>query len=320
MITFQAYLRQKGIDTGLQTVLTDLAAIFLEISGALDSRSEGYAGSENIYGDRQVKMDLISNDFFVDHLRKNEAVLLMGSEELKEPIIKNKSRNSAVSRKAVKKESKTAGFSVVFDPLDGSSIVDTNLAVGTIVGVYRGGELLGRKGKEQVAAVVAVYGPKLTFLITTGDGVDEFLYDRSSRTFVLFHEKIRMNVTGKIYAPGNLKASVSESWYAELLKDWIKGGYSLRYSGGMVPDVNQILKKGGGIFVYPGSKSAPDGKLRLLYECAPVAYIIEQAGGKAHSGEKDILDVTIESYQQQSPFFCGAVKEVEKALQHLKGR
>ncbi len=303
-MNFQEYLQQKKVDPALQSVLLDTAAVFVEIAAALKTKLEGYVGSENIYGDKQVKMDLVSNDFFVERFKKNQAVALIGSEELQEPLVKK------VSGK---------GYAAVFDPLDGSSIVDTNLSVGTIIGFYEGDHLQGRTGKEQVAALISVYGPRLTFLISTGDSVDEFLYNDETQEFQMFHENMQIHPTGKIYSPGNIKASISELWYENLLKYWMKGGYLLRYSGGMVPDINQILKKGGGVFVYPGTKDAPEGKLRLLYECAPVAYIIERAGGSAHSGKEDILEIPIESYHQQSPIFVGSKKEVSKALHYFQG-
>jgi fructose-1,6-bisphosphatase I len=301
MILFSHYLSEKNVSTGLWTVLTDLAISFKEIADALDAGNEGYAGSENVSGDRQVKLDVLSNDLLVDRLKGESSVSFIGSEEMEKPY----------------ESSNKNGYSVVFDPLDGSSLVDTNLAVGTIVGIYEGSGVVGRKGSEQVASLIAVYGPRLTFMITLGDGVDEFIYDSKEDAFVLYHENLKIGAEKKMFAPGNLGACATDSWYMKLLEYWVKNGYKLRYSGGMVPDVNQILKKGGGVFCYPGSSAVPEGKLRLLYECAPIAYLIEQAGGKATDGTVRILDIPVKELHQRTPVFVGSSKEVEKAEGYL---
>jgi len=197
--------------------------------------------------------------------------------------------------------------------------VDTNLAVGTIIGIYKGQGVIGRKGSEQVASLLAIYGPRLTFMITIGDGVHEFLYSAAKDTFVMFNQNLKIADEHKMFSPGNLNVSGGEEWYMNLLKFWIEGGYKLRYSGCMAADVNQLMKKGGGVFSYPGTAKKPEGKLRLIYECAPVAMLIEQAGGSASSGNQRILDMVIESFDHQSPIFVGSKKEVEIAEKYLKG-
>ena len=302
MTLFSKYLSEKGVDEGFQSVLLDLSICFKEIANVLDAGNEGYVGTENVTGDKQVKLDVMSNDILVNRLKENKNVALVGSEELEEPL---------------KTSADDSGYSVVFDPLDGSSLVDVNLAVGTIVGIYKGGDLIGKKGSEQVASIIAVYGPRLTFMISVGDSVDEFKYNSEDGEFVLYHENLKIDPEKKMFAPGNLGACSSEVWYFNLLEYWVKNGYKLRYSGGMVPDVNQIIKKGGGIFSYPGSKDKPQGKLRLLYECAPIAMLIEHAGGKASSGKERILDIPIKEFHQRTPIFVGSLRVFEIAEEYI---
>jgi fructose-1,6-bisphosphatase I len=164
--------------------------------------------------------------------------------------------------------------------------------------------------------MIAVYGPRLTIIASFGKGGAEFLYDEEKGIFVKTRD-LKLDSGKKIFAPGNLRACATEGWYLEALEYWAKNGYTLRYSGGMVPDVNQILKKGGGVFAYPGYEEKPQGKLRLLYECAPCAMIIEQAGGAASNGERRILDLAVEKHDQRTPVFLGSKEEVEKTLSFM---
>ncbi len=304
MKTFAQYLSDKNVDSGLYSVLTDVAFCIKEISDLIAKGNEGYGDGENIYGEKQVKLDVISNQVLVSRLNDNSDVSFIGSEEIDLPL---------------EAEVEGGGYSVLFDPLDGSSLINTNLAVGTIVGVYKGQGVIGRRGSEQAASLIAVYGPRLTFMITLGDRVDEFIFDRYKDTFVLFNENLRIAEQGNIFAPGNLNACKKNDSFLDLLNYWINNDYKLRYSGGMVPDVNQIIKKGGGIFMYPGSTEKPEGKLRLIYECAPIAMLVEAAGGNATNGKERILDLEIKSLQQTTPVFLGSKKEVTRAEEFING-
>ncbi len=307
-MNFSEYLSGKNIDAGLYSVLTDIAFCVKEISDSLDTGNTGYAGGENVFGEKQIKMDVLANQILVSRLNENADVSFIASEELESPYEADVSGG---------------GYSVCFDPLDGSSLVEANLAVGTIVGLYKGQGVIGRTGAEQVAAAVAVYGPRLSLLVTLGGGVDEFVYSGKENAFVLSGEGIMVSDAGKIFAPGNLELMAENpgGGYAKLLNYWIKNGYKLRYSGAMAPDVCQIIKKGGGVFLYPGSGDAPEGKLRLLYECAPFAMILEEAGGAAVGGKdfSRILDIEIESVKQTVPVILGSKKEVETATWFLAG-
>lgn len=283
------------VEKGLQTIILDIAKATPVLANSLKSFMAGMAGSKNVYGENQLRADVDSNELFFKVLKNNPHVSLLASEELPD---------------AVEGKAGDEGYSVAFDPLDGSSLVDVNLSVGSIFSIYQGKGFIGKKGSEQVASLIIVYGPRLTLMISIGQGVYEFLYYEDKEDFV-GNGEIKLNNDKKIFAPGNLRACISESWYLKLLEHWVQNQYTLRYSGGMVPDVNQILKKGSGIFTYPGYKDQPQGKLRLLFECAPMAFLAEQAGGKATNGKQRILDIGIEKLDQKTPIFLGSTKEVE---------
>lgn len=303
METFAHYLGKNKVKRNLQNVLLQIADCFVEVAKVLKTLEEGYTENENVFGERQLKLDVHTNKIFTEALKKNPNVCLVASEELDDAICFQTSSDC---------------YSVAYDPLDGSSLADVNLAVGSIFGIYADSGFLGKTGRDQVAAIIAVYGPRLTFMISTGGGVAEFIYLQSKNSFILHGENFKLKQSKKMFAPGNLRACKREKWYFDLLEYWVKNDYTLRYSGGMVPDVNQILKKGGGIFTYPGSAEAPDGKLRLLYECAPVAYLIEKAGGIASDGQRPILDIVIDKLDKRTPIFLGSKEEVEFALKHRK--
>jgi fructose-1,6-bisphosphatase I len=205
-------------------------------------------------------------------------------------------------------------YIVTADPLDGSSLIDTNLAIGTIIGIHKESVLdVGRK--TMVAALYITYGPLITMIYSAGRGAHEFVLDREGE-YVLSQENIRLKEKGSIFSPGGLR----RDWTPEHLKfieQLEKDGYKLRYSGGFVPDINQILIKKGGVFTYPALKKSPQGKLRLLFELQPMAFIMEQAGGLATDGNQDILSIKVENVNQLSPVYIGSVTEVQMAKKFL---
>lgn len=304
-MTFGEYLQHHGVENGLQDVMKTFVGILPKIAEAMRGGLEGAAGSQNVYGEKQLKLDVLSNDFFTEALTRHPFVSMVASEELEE---------------SMDGPAGDEGYSVAYDPLDGSSLVDVNLAVGTIAGFYKGKGFLGRRGSDQVAALIAVYGPRLTFMVSVGHGVTEFIYNQSQKDFVVNTESIKVGESKKMFAPGNLRACSDPQvkWYMDLMTYWLGNDYTLRYSGGMVPDVNQILKKGGGVFTYPGYSEMPNGKLRVLYECAPMAFLMEQAGGVAYSADGPILDLPLEKLDQRTPIFLGSKNEVELVQKYLK--
>lgn len=215
------------------------------------------------------------------------------------------------------------GYSVAFDPLDGSSVIDTNFAVGTIFGVWPGDKLTGITGRELKAAGIAVYGPRttITLALSNMENAHEFLLvdDFSANHGQWLKTNEFSSITeGKLIAPGNLRATQDNPGYAELFDYWLKNTYQLRYTGGMVPDVNQIMIKGKGVFVNVASKNTKS-KLRMLYEVAPIGFLIEKAGGKTSEGEKSVLDILITNTEQVSQVAYGSAKEVER-FETLVGR
>ena len=208
------------------------------------------------------------------------------------------------------------GYSVAFDPLDGSSIIDTNFAVGTIFGIWPGNKLTGISGRSLKAAGMAVYGPRttITLAVSNMDYAQEFLLIDDFSAFhgqwLLTNEFNRID-EGKLIAPGNLRATQDNPGYQELFNYWVQNAYQLRYTGGMVPDVNQLLIKGKGVFVNAASK-ATKVKLRVLYEVSPIGFIIEKAGGKSSDGEKSVLDIPILQTEQTTQVCFGSKKEVER--------
>ncbi|MBU1992470.1 MAG: class 1 fructose-bisphosphatase [Patescibacteria group bacterium] len=295
MTTFCNFLEQKGIDSELKSVLCSLKDSVKKISEAIKTADTGRAGSTNIYGEEQLALDVLSDRIIQDELKKNEVVGLLASEELPE-------------------ETKVGDgpYAVCYDPLDGSSLVDVNLAVGSIFGIYKADTFIGRKGDEMLASMFAVYGPRTTIVLTVKNGVVEF--SLKDGNFVLSNDEVKITNDKKMFAPGNLRACKTEPNYVKLMEYWMKEQYTLRYSGGMVPDINQILLKGCGIFTYPAYPDAPNGKLRLLFECAPMSLLMEQAGGKStDSRGKRILEIEIRELSQRTPIFIGATEEVDIA-------
>lgn len=295
------FLQKKGFGTELAELIVEIGRGVEEISRSIIRVDGKKLGTINPSGEEQIAMDVQANEILVRYVKTNPYVASYGSEELNE---------------LQKGDDPKGIFSVFFDPLDGSSLFDVNFSVGTIVGIYKGGDVIGRTPREQVAALYAVYGPRTTMVLSIGRGVQEFLLTKEGWQFQA--EMQTMQDGKKYFAPGNLRATQERKDYLKLVTEYMKEQYTLRYSGGMVPDVNHILKKGSGVFLYPGMPSAPQGKLRLLYECGPMAYLVEQIGGASSDGKRSILDVKIETYHQRTPIFLGSSSEVKRATAALQ--
>ncbi len=260
----------------------------------------------NEFGDEQLAIDLLANTVIFENLKDAGSVATASSEETptEDPI-------------------GGSGYSVAFDPLDGSSIIDTNFAVGTIWGVWAGSKLTGISGRDIKSGGIAIYGPRTTITIALDgiEGAHEFLLidDFSSRhgEWVKTNEFTTIG-EGKLVAPGNLRATQDNEGYAALYDYWLKNMYQLRYTGGMVPDVNQIMIKGKGIFVNVNSKNTKS-KIRVLYEAAPMGYIVEKSGGKTSEGEKSVLDIPITETEQTTQLAFGSANEVAR-FEELVGR
>ena len=300
-VSLNEHLITKGkIGDDLRHLILDIARAAKYIQFALRTTQAGLAGTRNSFGEDQLKLDVISDDIIRQHLCQSRLVACFASEEQKD-IIELDSK---------------APFTVVYDPLDGSSLVEANFAIGSIFGIYEGAELLGRTPREQVGALYVIYGPRTLLVYSTGNSVHEFLLDDVGE-FILIREFLGIADTAKTYSPGNLRAIHENDGYKKLMQTWLDEELTLRYSGCMAADVHHIISKGQGVFSNVGGSSYPEGKLRLAFECGPLAYIVEHAGGTASDGKNAILDKKITDIDQRTPIIVGSKKEVERACKVL---
>ena len=277
----------------------------------------GPTGSHNIQSEKQQKLDVYANEKFINTLVNRNIVCGIASEE-EESFITINSNDKNNQNKYV----------VLIDPLDGSSNIDVNVSVGTIFSIYRRQSEIGSEvnindflqpGRLQVAAGYIIYGTSTMLVYTTGRGVNGFTLNPAIGTFYHSHSDLKIPKSGNIY-------SINEGNYLQFpdfVKKYIKfcqeekneRPYTSRYIGSLVSDFHRNMIKGG-IFMYPETAKNPKGKLRLLYECNPIAFICEQAGGLAVNGNKNILDIQPKSLHQRTPFYCGS-EEMIKDLQNF---
>lgn len=265
----------------------------------------GFTGSQNVQGESVKKMDVYANDVFISVFKQSGLVCRLASEEMEKPYYIPE--NCPIGR-----------YSLLFDPLDGSSNLDINLNVGSIFsirqqeGMDEDGEArdLLQHGRKQLAAGYILYGPSTMLVYSLGTGVHSFTLDPSLGEFILANENIKIPKKGSIY-------SVNEGnfWqWEEPFREYIRHvhrhqGYTARYGGALVGDFHRILYQGG-VFLYPGTIEKPEGKLRLLYESAPLAFLIEQAGGRASTGSQEILDFVPTKLHQRTPLIIGSQENV----------
>ncbi len=281
----------------------------------------GELGKENIQGEDVQKLDEFANNQFIGVLRHGINCAGVGSEENDDIVV----FDDEVSNRSK--------YVLLMDPLDGSGNIDVNVSIGTIFSIYRRVSELGgpctiddflQQGHNQVAAGYIIYGSSTMLVYATRLGVNGFTLDPSVGEFCLSHPMIQIPPAGRIYSVnhGNFwqyKDQVRSYIHACQRKNKSNGGpYTQRYIGSMVADVHRNLIKGG-IFMYPGTIDKPNGKLRLLYECNPLAFIVEKAGGKATNGEKRILELQPTELHQRSPFFIGSKSMMEELEEHLSG-
>jgi len=280
----------------------------------------GFEGSTNVQGEDQKKLDVFANKEFIKALRNGGQCCAIASEENEELI----TFDSSLSNKGK--------YVVAMDPLDGSSNIEVNVSIGTIFSIYRRitepgspGTMkdLLQAGTKLVAAGYVIYGSSTMLVYSTGKGVNGFTLDPSVGLFLLSHPDIRIPDGGYIY-------SINEAnyiYFPEGVKEYIRycqeddsasnRPYTTRYIGSLVADFHRNLLRGG-IYMYPGTKKNPDGKLRLLYECNPIGFLAEQAGGKASDGFRRTLEINPETLHQRTPFFVGSAEMVEKAEYFMK--
>ena len=272
----------------------------------------GHAGGENVQGEQQQKLDVISNEILLRTLGGRQGVAIVASEENEEPVILRNEREGE------------RRYCVLFDPLDGSSNLDVCGSVGTIFSILRQDrrstrveDSLLQPGREQVAAGYILYGPSTVFALTIGAGVDLFVLDPAIGAFLRVQQGVRIPAAAKSYSVNEGNRLTFPDGYQRYLAWAQEQTYSSRYAGAMVADVHRILLKGG-VFLYPPTRKAPQGKLRLMYEANPMAWLVEQAGGKALAapGER-ILDVQPTGIHQRTPVILGSPDEVDRVVSHL---
>ena len=301
----------KGAGAALGSVFGAIAAASRDIERKIRiaglSDIYGAMGTENVQGEQQQKLDVFANVAMISALSGLETVAAAVSEEDEEPVVFDHAQ---------------AKYVVIFDPLDGSSNIDVNVNVGTIVSVqaFDGSDVTAsamQPGAKQVAAAYVVYGPSTVMVVTTGAGVTAFTLDADGE-FVRSTDSMTMPVQGPYYSANEANASSWPQAYRDYLAMLLRGdlggkAYGARYIGSLVADFHRTILKGG-VFLYPPTDKAPGGKLRLLYEANPLAMIAEQAGGAAVNGPKRILEIHAEKIHQRTPLIIGSKREVD-ALQ-----
>ncbi|WP_020676466.1 class 1 fructose-bisphosphatase [Geopsychrobacter electrodiphilus] len=292
-VDLRRHLREREEDRDLTRVICELATASRYIIYSIRTGELGVAGTSNLYGEAQLKLDVLADRIIRKRMTHTGVIASIASEEDAEVRV-------------IDPEGK---YSLVFDPLDGSSLVDVNLAVGTIVGIYRGADVL-KPGREMVAALYILYGPRCTLVYTTGNGTHEFAMN-ALMEYTLVQEDLKIADRASMYAPGGTRNKYTPAVEA-FVSHLESRGSKLRYSGGFVPDINQVLIKGQGMFLYPHLTDLPQGKLRLLYELNPMAFLVEQAGGAASNGRQRILDILPEGIDHRQPVFIGSKSDVAK--------
>ncbi|MCT7446650.1 class 1 fructose-bisphosphatase [Aliarcobacter skirrowii] len=274
----------------MQEIIKAIQEASIKIKYLIETGDTGKSQSENSTGDVQLKLDIQSDQIIEEIFSKVPNIKAIVSEEQDEILNLNKDGE----------------YLIAYDPLDGSSLVDVNLSVGSIYGIYKN----EFNAKNIVASVYVVFGPRVEMVVTT----DTIKMYRLLNGEFKFIQDIKLNEKGKLNAPG----STQNCWapfHKQLIDDIFNDGYRLRYSGGMVPDLHQILLKGGGLFSYPGTSDKPKGKLRQLFEVFPFALAYEKAGGAAVDGYKRVLEVETSHIHDTTPCFFGSKNEINRVLE-----
>lgn len=271
----------------ISVIIETLRESALHIDTLLNQQNGSYLQSTNASGDVQLEVDVEADRIFQKALLELPSVKAICSEEQEEICYSN---------------NKNAPYIIAYDPLDGSSLIDSNLSIGSIFGIYN--EEL--KPSSLIASGYIVYGPRLEMVVAQ-EQVLHYRYDGAQwRNLGI----LQLNTKGRINAPGGTQKHW-ESKHKTMIESLFMQGYRLRYSGGMVPDLHQILVKGGGLFSYPATTDAPNGKLRKLFEVFPLAFIYEKAGGYATDGTKRLLELEVGHIHESSPCFFGSKEEME---------
>ena len=258
----------------------------------------GISNTQNMHGETQMQLDKYADKVFLKAMERSRVVKTVASEEQDDLVEIIKAKGS---------------YGVTLDPLDGSSLIGVNLAVGTIAGFFNEGNVM-EKGSKMDGAMYILYGPLTSLVYTAKNGVHEFVLNGRNK-FELRKENIEIP-QGKIYCPGGIRNDWTPK-HKKLIEDLEKQNYKLRFSGGFVPDFQQILYNGG-MFTYPGLKSKAEGKLRLIFEANPMTLLAKEAQGAGSDGKQDIHKIQPESLAQRTPVYVGGYKEIKLVEKYLK--
>ncbi|MCF6330548.1 MAG: class 1 fructose-bisphosphatase [Sulfurimonas sp.] len=257
------------------------------IKKAIDIKDIGYSNQANSSGETQLQLDIQCDMIIEEEFSQISSIHTIASEEKEKEMLFHKQGK----------------YYIAYDPLDGSSLIDVNLSVGTIYGIYEG----GFGADKMVASCYVVHGPRVE-MVFAHNKVKLHLLQGENWEFI---KEIHLTQKGKIMAPGGTQQNWTK-YHKEMIDGFFADGYRLRYSGGMVPDLHQLLLKGGGLFSYPSTSDKPDGKLRKLFEIFPFAFIYKIAGGGAIDGKNDLMDIDCKHIHDTSPCFFGSNYEIEK--------
>jgi fructose-1,6-bisphosphatase I len=284
---------RKG--NAMNPLLNAIQKSAIRIKNAIDVKDIGYSQEQNSSGETQLQLDIQSDMIIEEELSQIEGVHTIASEEKEHPMLLNEKGH----------------YYIAFDPLDGSSLVDVNLSVGSIFGIYEG----EFSPSKMIASCYVVYGPRVELVFAHEGKVKLYLLQNGEFEYV---KEIHLNPQGKIMAPGGTQQFWAP-YHKAMIDSFFTRGYRLRYSGGMVPDLHQILLKGGGLFSYPGASDKPEGKLRMLFEVFPFAFIFETAGGKAIDGLKRVMEREPRHVHDTSPCFFGSSDEIDEVVSVYAG-
>jgi len=278
----------------MNEIIESIKISTIEIQKIIAQGDMGKSEEQNSTGDTQLKLDIISDEVIENNFKQLKSVKKIVSEEQENIIDINEDGE----------------YLIAYDPLDGSSLVDVNLSVGSIYGIYKN----DFTGNNIVASIYVVFGPRIEMVICDGETVK--LY-RMKNTDFYYVKDIKMNESGILNSPG----STQQCWFPhhkEMINKMFEENYELSYSGGMVPDLHHILVRGGGLFSYPGASDKPEGKLRQLFEVFPYAHIFETAGGGATNGQGRVLEIETRHIHDTSPCFFGSNSEINRVLNAYK--
>lgn len=259
----------------------------IRIKDAIDTKDIGYSQQENSSGETQLQLDIQCDMIIEEEFSYVPSIHTIASEEKEREMVLNEGGK----------------YFIAYDPLDGSSLIDVNLSVGSIFGIYEG----AFGAKHMVASCYVVFGPRVEMVFAHNKTKMHLLQG----TEFEFVKEIRLNEKGKLNAPGGTQQNW-KPYHKAMVDSFFNEGYRLRYSGGMVPDLHQILLKGGGLFSYPGTSDKPDGKLRKLFEVFPFAFIFKTAGGEAIDGKIDLMELEYAHIHDTSPCFFGSKYEIQR--------